>query len=225
MGAIGDVTLVDEPGTLAADADVIVEAASQDAVDNHTVTILESGSDLVALSVGAFRDVDFHERVRTIADANDARVRVPSGAVAGLDGVAALATESLESVSLTGRRPPAMLGPYVDDVASLTEEDSGTILFDGTAAEAAAAFPAHMNIAVAIALVADLEPTDVEVQLILDHEAPRSIYIIEAAGPAGTVSTTIENVTTPTQGDATYLVIQSTIATLDRMTRKVVVGT
>lgn len=221
----GVVPVVDEAGALAADADVVVEAANQAAIADYAVDTLSAGCDLVALSVGALRDVDLHQRVRASARANGARVFVPSGAVAGLDGVAALAKGSLEAVSLVGRRPPEMLGPYVDDVDALADEDSGTVLFEGTAAEAAGAFPAHMNIAVALALVAGLPPSDVAVELVLDHGAPRSIYTVEANGDGGTVSTTIENVATPTPGDATHLVVQSTVATLDRMAAPVVVGT
>ncbi|MFB6309582.1 MAG: aspartate dehydrogenase domain-containing protein [Salinirussus sp.] len=225
LDATSEVQIVDGPGVLARRADVVVEAASQTAFADAAVPVLESGTDLVALSVGALRDERRHERVRTVARETNSVIRVPSGAVAGLDGVAALATSDLDSVSLVGRRPPAVLGPYVDDADALDDMDSGTVIFDGTAAEAAAAFPAHMNIAVAVSLAADLPPTAVEVRLILDHEAPRSIYTVEADGDAGHVRTTVENVTTPTPGDATHLVIQSTIATIERLGAPIVVGT
>jgi aspartate dehydrogenase len=219
------VPVVDSPAALADEADVVVEAASQAALESHAVSILERGTDLVALSVGALADPALLERVRTGAVSGESRVRVPSGAVVGLDGLSALAASGVTAVSLTGYRPPAMLGPYVDDVETVAECESGTTLFEGSGAEAAEAFPAHMNIAMAVALAAGVDPDAVVVRLVLDHDAPRSRYVVEASGAAGDLTCEVENVTTPTDGDATHLVIDATLATVERLAAPVTVGT
>lgn len=225
VGLTGEVPVVDSPARLADETDVVLEAASQDAVADHAVSILERGTDLVTLSVGALGDPALLERVRTAAIDGESRLHVPSGAVVGLDGLAALASSGVTDVSLSGYRPPAMLGPYVDDVESVAERESGTTIFEGSGAEAAGAFPAHMNIAMAVALAADVHPDAVAVRLVLDHDAPRSRYVVEASGPAGDLSCTIENVTTPTAGDATRLVIDASLATLERLAAPIAVGT
>jgi aspartate dehydrogenase len=221
----GGVPVVDSPEALVDDADVVVEAASQAAVADHAVSILECGTDFVALSVGALSDSALLERVRSAATAGGSRFRVPSGAVVGLDGVAALSPSGITDVSLTAYRPPAMLGAYVDDLDAVAERETGTTVFEGSAAAAAEAFPAHMNIAMAVALAADVDPETVGVRLVLDHDAPRSRYVVEASGPAGDLSCEIENVTTPTPGDATHLVIDATLATLERLAAPIAVGT
>lgn len=220
-----EVAIVDSPATLAGSVDVVIEAASQGALRDHAVPILERGTDLVALSVGALGDPALLERVQTAASAGDSRLRVPSGAVAGLDGLAALTVSEVTEISLTGHRPPAMLGPYVDDVEAVAERDSGTTIFEGSGAEAAEAFPAHMNIAMAVALAAGVDPEAVAVRIVLEHEAPRSRYTVTASGPAGDLTCEVENVTTPSAGDATQLVIDATLATLERLEAPVIVGT
>lgn len=225
VDAPAEIPLLESPTALADAVDVVVEAASQDAVAANAPSILARGTDLVALSVGALRDPALRERVQSAAQEGESRLRVPSGAVVGLDGLAALRTAGVTDVSLTGYRPPAMLGPYVDDVEAVAARDSGETIFAGSGAEAAEAFPAHMNIAMAVSLAAGVDPDAVAVRLVLDHDAPRSRYVVEASGPAGDLRCEVANVTTPTAGDATHLVIDATLATLERLAAPVVVGT
>lgn len=90
LDADHDVTVAPDAVAVADSTDAVVEVASQDALAELAVPVLATGADLVAMSVGAFRDPDLLADVRATAAANDARVRVPSGSIAGLDGLAAL---------------------------------------------------------------------------------------------------------------------------------------
>ena len=83
----GSVETVDAPAALAADADLVVEAAEAAAVAANAVDVLEAGCDLMLLSVGALADASLADGVTAAAERNDATVHVPSGAIAGLDAV------------------------------------------------------------------------------------------------------------------------------------------
>ena len=67
---------------VALQADFTAEAASVKAVQEYGETVLQGGSNLVVLSIGAFADRDFYERVKNTAAANERRVYIASGAVA-----------------------------------------------------------------------------------------------------------------------------------------------
>lgn len=223
--ATDEIAVVSGPLDLCDRADVVVEAASQQVVEQHAVDVVATGTDLVALSVGAFRDADLLAAVRTAADENDARVRVPSGAIAGLDGVGAVGNGPTEAVELVCHRPPSYLEPYVDDVDRLYDLPDGAAVFDGTAAEAAAAFPSHMNVAIALTLTARVDPSDVSVHIEVQREAPRSRYLVRAHGEAGSVEVEVENYRTPTEPETSSLIVNSAVETLRRLRNGVVVGT
>ncbi len=220
-----DVNIASDPVEVAEQVDVVVETASQAVVAESAVDILSTGADLVALSVGAFRDPDLLDAVRTAADKNDSRVRVPSGAIACLDGVGAIRHGTVDGVSLRCYRPPEYLEPYVDDAVDVTELPDGEPIFSGTAAEAAATFPAHMNVAIALTLTVDVRPEDVTVEIFVKRTAPRSRYVVSATGEAGAVETEVRNFATDAKPEQSALTVFSAVETLRRLTDPVVVGT
>ncbi len=61
--------------------DFIAEAASVKAVKDYTETVLNGGSSLVVLSIGAFADQEFYDRVKNTAARNNRKVYIASGAV------------------------------------------------------------------------------------------------------------------------------------------------
>ena len=83
------------------------------------------------------------------------KVYVPSGAITGLDGLKSAAVGNIEKVVLTTRKPPAALegAPWVikNDI-SLRSIRKPTVIFEGTAAEAAEWFPKNVNVAVSLSL-------------------------------------------------------------------------
>jgi len=224
LGADREITVASNPQELSERADVVVEAASQRAVEESAIDILETGTDLVIMSVGAFRDRTILQRVRTTAREHEARVRVPSGAIAGLDGVAATANAPLEEITLVHNRTPEYLEPYLDDGTTPDDLADGDIVFEGTAAEAAASFPSHQNIAIALTLAAKAEPEEVTVRIVTDMDAPRSRNVVRARSSAGDISVEIRNFESPTH-ETSSLITASVIETLRRMSDAVVVGT
>ena len=79
---------------------LVVEAASQQAVKEYIPTILNHGISVVVLSVGALLDENILKAVKETSRAGKARVYIPSGAIAGLDAVKALAGAGIDRVVL-----------------------------------------------------------------------------------------------------------------------------
>lgn len=70
--------------------DVVVECAGQGAVAEYAEAILTAGIDLMVISTGAFTDDDLRERLISKAEESGAQILLPSGAIAGIDGMGSL---------------------------------------------------------------------------------------------------------------------------------------
>lgn len=208
------------------DADLVVEAAGQGAVRKYAVDILRANCDLVVLSVGALADRSLRERVIEAAEETGRTVFVPSGAIAGLDAIKAAGNGEIESVSLTTTKPPEGIegAPYLDshgiDVHDSTEP---TVVFEGTAAEAAEGFPSNINVALALGL-AGIGPDRTTVRIIADPEQQQNIHRITVTGAMGEIETTVRNSPSPSNPKTSYLAVLSAIELL-REDRTVRVGT
>lgn len=213
---------------LTTEADLVVEAAGGAAVDEAAEEVLDAGCDLLVMSVGGFADQGLFDRVMDAARRNDATVHVPSGAIAGLDAVkTAAVTDDLETVSLTTTKPPEGLAgaPYVSEhEIALDEIDQPTTVFEGSAREAAPAFPSNINVAMALAL-AGIGPDRTEVRIVADPDEGNNVHHIEAAGLVGEIETTVRNVPSPSNPKTSYLAAVSAIETLRGMTSTLKVGT
>lgn len=223
-----DAAVVDDSLALTDHADLVVEAAGQDAVREHAVSILQTGVDLMVLSVGALGDDALREAVLG-ATASGGDLYVPSGAIAGLDAVkaAAVAGDPGE-VTLTTRKPPAGLtgAPYVEehdiDLAGIEEAET---VFTGDARTAASAFPSNINVAMALTLAADIDPGETTVRIVADPETQTNTHAVTVQSAAGTVETRVENVPSPSNPKTSYLASLSAIEKLRTLTAAVSVGT
>ena len=118
--------------------DLVLEAASPKALKSIALDILGSGTDLMAMSVGALMDADFRHDVYNTAKEYDVNVYAPTGAIVGIDGIKAAAMGEIYEARLTTRKSPKSLGRDVEK-----EE----ILFEGKASEAVKEFPVNINVA------------------------------------------------------------------------------
>lgn len=208
--------------------DLVVEAAGQSAVPDVAVPSLEAGCDVLLLSVGALADADLHQRVVRAANQSGRRVHVPSGAIAGLDAVKAAAlTGDLDSVSLVTTKNPAGLdgAPYLEgNDIDVHEIDAAMTVFEGTATQAAMAFPSNINVAMALSL-AGVGPDNTTVQIVADPREENNVHHIEATGAMGDIETTVRNAPSPTNPKTSYLAAVSAIEKLREMEATVRVGT
>ena len=133
---------------------------------------------VMVLSCGALLDnFDLVELARR----HGGRILVPSGALLGLDAVAAAAEDGISSVHMITRKPPrGLLGaPYLVenaiDIGGLTRPKC---VFTGTARDAARGFPANVNVAAALAL-AGIGPDRTTIEIWADPNVTRNTHRIE----------------------------------------------
>lgn len=176
---------------LAADLDLVVEAAGQHAVSEHGAAVLEGGCDLQVLSIGALADPRVRDRLVRIAEAAGRSISVPCGALAGFDGLLAMRRCGLTSVTYTSIKPPAAWqGTLAERAYVLRELREPRLLFRGNATEAALSYPQNANLAAAVALAgAGFEATRIE--LIADPGATGNTGRLQAVSPTATLDLTL----------------------------------
>ena len=152
--------------------DVVVEAASQEAVRDWGETILEKGIDFMVIATGAYGDPKLWKRHLAIAAKSGARLRLPSGAIAGLDGLLAMRHDGLSRVKYVSIKPPyAWSGTPAETDFDLPSIKEPTVIFRGTPADAGRLYPKNANLAVTVALCgAGLDKTEIE--LVADPTLP-----------------------------------------------------
>ena len=206
---------------------LILEACSQAALREIAVKVLESGKDLMPMSVGAFVDSKLLAEVYDTLAKRGNRLWIPSGAICGLDGVKAAMTARVDSVTLTTTKPPAGFtgAPGVEEKKiDLRQIRAPTELFNGPAREACRLFPANVNVAAALSL-AGIGPDRTMVKIIADPNVVRNIHEVEVHGEFGILRTRVENVPSPDNPKTSYLAILSAVATLRRLAGQAQVGT
>ncbi|MGJ7489621.1 aspartate dehydrogenase [Variovorax sp. ZT4R33] len=200
---------------LAADLQLAVEVAGHGAVISHGERILEAGVDLAMISVGSLADDGFRERLERAAAQGASRLLLPIGAIAGLDGLLALRRAGLSSVKYTSTKPPASWkdtpadGPF--DLDALTER---TVIFSGTAADAARLYPKNANLAAVVAL-AGLGLQATKVELVADPSAAGNSGLIEAVGPSSTLTVKVAGASAASNPKTSQITGMSVLAALD----------
>jgi len=207
---------------LAADLDVAVEVAGQAAVAELGPRILRAGVDLMALSVGCLARADVYEALCTAASAGGARVLVPVGAIAGLDGLLALRRAGLRKVQYSSTKPPmSWKGTPAEARVDLDALASPAVVFEGTAREAATAFPKNANLAAAVAL-AGLGFDDTRVVLIADPHSDENVGRIDAEGTDSRLSVTVAGRSEPSNPKSSRITGISVLSALDNEAASVV---
>lgn len=176
----------------------VVECAGQGAVADYGEAVLRAGLDLMIISTGALASDALRHKLSDTAARSSARMILPAGAIAGIDGLNALRVGGLERVRYTSTKPPlAWTGTPAEvnfDLAAITEK---TILFEGPASEAARDYPKNANLAATVAL-AGIGMDKTEIRLVADPEvAPTNVGRIDAEGRFGTLSVECRGVPAP----------------------------
>lgn len=137
---------------MALEPDYVVEAASPAVVKEIGEKVLQNGSNLIILSIGAFADGEFMTKIMETARKAGARVHLASGAIGGFDILRTAALMSGIQSSITTEKGPASLKGTPIFKESLMTETKKTEVFSGSAKDAIALFPTKVNVAVATAL-------------------------------------------------------------------------
>jgi len=195
--------------------DIIVEAASQDAVKDVGLSVLQNKRDLMIMSVGALLDESIYEILSDACNHFKKTIYLPSGAISGLDGIKSVRDE-LDSLSITTTKHPRSLKGakfFENSEINLDAINSPTIIFEGTAKEAVKLFPANINVAALLSL-SGIGSEKTGVKIIADPNTDKNTHHIEAAGKFGKMTFTIENFPDPNNPKTSRLAILSAIETL-----------
>jgi len=200
----------------AAELDVIVEAATQQAVRERVPGLVEAGTDVILLSVGALADPAVRREL--LGAQYPGRVIPCTGAIGGLDQVRALrAAGPLDSASIESRKLPAtLIQPWMDDELrdALQRGDREILLAEGLASEVAQRFPSSANVAASLALAADAWDY-ATARVIADPAAGQTRHEIRAAGALGEVRCTVTNAPSQERPRSSAVVAQAALRALD----------
>jgi aspartate dehydrogenase len=204
-------------------ADLVVECAPSSVIEDICRPMLEAGKAVMVLSAGALLS---RPHLVELARAKSGQIIVPTGALLGLDAVTAAAEGNIASVRMTTRKPPNGLAgaPYlVANKISVDGLNAPKRVFVGNAREAAAGFPANVNVAAALSL-AGIGPDKTTIEIWADPSVDRNCHSIAVEADSAKFSLTIENVPSenPRTGKITAL---SVLAALRKLHAPLRVGT
>lgn len=209
------------------DLDLVVEAAQPSVVEQFAVPILQSGKDLLVMSIGGL------VKPGMLGAAQEAAVRarrtliLPAGAISGISTIraASLAGE-LSDVEISTIKAPASLegAPFLRrtriDLDSLTEV---TLIFEGDVADAIEGFPKNVNVAAAVAL-AGLGVHRTRVRILADPQAVRTVHRVRARGSFGELDVTVSNVPDAGNPRTSRLAVLGAVAALRQRVDHVIMG-
>ena len=197
----------------AASVDFIVECAVGAVASAVLEAAIRHHTDCLIMSVGGMMShADLYDR----AQQSGIQVRMPSGALCGLDGVRAAMEAGLHTVTLTTRKPPKGLmgAPYLaENNIDIENLDAPKVIFEGSAFEAVKAFPLNVNVAASLSF-AGIGPHDTKVVVIADPEITNNIHEVVAEGAFGRLTTVTENMPSPRNAKSSYLASLSACAEL-----------
>ena len=199
--------------------EVVVELAGHAALRSYGPPILRAGVDLMLVSVGALAEPAVEQAIVEAACAGRSRAIVVSGAIGGLDAIAAAGVGGLSRVTHTTRKPARAL-LSASEAAELREPRE---LFRGSAREGAMRFPESINVAAAVSL-AGIGLDRTEVCVIADPNVDRNLHEVVAQGEFGELRFEIRNIPTDDNPRTGRLVAMSVVHALRRRRATLVVG-
>lgn len=192
-----------------------VEAAGPEAVRQWGAGALGLGAPLLLSSVGALHDEDLRGSLVAAAEAAGTRLYLPSGALAGLDYVRAAKGAGDLRIAYESRKPPAA---WADELARLghpPEPEEVVTLLGGNAREAAARYPANLNVAATLALAGTgFEAT--EVRVVVDPKASGNTHAITVESELGRLALTVANRSSPDNPKTSWIVSRSLLAAIEQ---------
>jgi len=166
---------------------IVLECAGHAAVTEYGAALLGAGVDLVLTSIGALADDAVMASLGSAASRGGGRLLIAPGAVAGLDGLIAARLGGLNAVTYTSYKPPAAWRGTAAEAALDPNGPEEQIIFEGSAREAALAYPKNANVAVTVGLCGlGLDRT--RARLVSSRKVSDPLGVIEAEGAFGRFS-------------------------------------
>ncbi|UOM34423.1 aspartate dehydrogenase [Acuticoccus sp. I52.16.1] len=195
------------------DADLVADCAGLEGLRAHGPALLEAGHRVFTLSAAAFADPALGDALRAAAERGGGRIILAAGAIGAIDTLAAAKVGGLSAVRYTGRKPPAGWAGTPAEAHDLANLTGPLVHFEGTAREAALAYPKNANVA-ATAALAGIGFEGTTVRLIADPGVEANTHTLEAEGAFGRFTATFEAAPLPGNPRSSALAAMSLVRAL-----------
>jgi aspartate dehydrogenase len=205
-------------------ADVVVDCAIPEVFRDAVIPAIERARTIVTVNATSLIE---HPDVVARAERAGARIILASGSVLGFDAMRAAAVGKINSVLMVTRKPPlslaqsAWIREHAIDVKAIVRP---TKVFEGSAREAARAFPDKFNLVAAVAL-ASVGPDRVRIEIWLDPTVERNVHRISVDADSTRFDMEIQNVPNPGHEGTGPLTAYSVVAALKDLTAPFRAGT
>lgn len=210
--------------TLVRQSDFIIEAAGVSAAGEAAAYALKLHKQIMVMSAGGLlTDQRWCHEIKK----SRGYLWVPSGAVAGLDGLLAANEAGLKRVKLITRKPPEALRGAEYFQKKMFPRLSGTKpvrVYRGSAKRAVRDFPQNVNVAAVLSL-AGLGPVKTQVEIWTSKGFRGNTHEIEILSDAGEIRVILNNVPSALNPKTSALAFYSAMALLRRIFSSTRIGT
>jgi aspartate dehydrogenase len=194
--------------------DLLIETGGHTAIAQHVVPALRAGIPCVIASVGALANPDLFKQVNDAAAHGAAQVEIIPGAIGGIDALSAARLCGLDSVVYSGSKPPsAWRGTPAENQFDLERLSEPTVVFEGTARDAARLYPKNANVTATVAL-AGLGFDATRVRLIADPHIQQNVHQLQVRGRSGEFEIRLSNCALPANPKTSALTLYSALRSI-----------
>jgi aspartate dehydrogenase len=203
--------------------ELVVECAGHSAVKAYAAKVLDAGYDLIIVSTGSLADAELWREVSAAAERSTAQLKLPAGALPGVDALSAGKLAGLTKVTLRSSKPPkAWSGTPAEKSHDLAAITTPTVIFSGNAREAALAFPKNANVA-ATAALAGLGFEKTTITLVADPGVTQNVHHLEAEGAFGKLILEINANPSPDNPKTSHMAALSIMRVLENEATSIVI--